>query len=137
MINPMNKYVSMILLCAPIWLASIEKAEGQVVVNSDGTHSVVTGNVVVNSDGTHSVITGNVVVNPNGTHSVIAGNVIVSPNGSHSVISDNASGAFEESQSVFPERKKRQLANGVMLSDSLDKKSVTFKQWLNQLFRGN
>jgi hypothetical protein len=58
----------------------------QVVVNPDGSHSVLAGNVVVNPNGTHSVIAGNVVVNSNGTHSVIMGNVLVNPDGSHSKI---------------------------------------------------
>ena len=133
----MNKYLSITLLCAPIWFTCIEKAEGQVVINPDGTHSVVTGNVIVNTDGTHSVITGNIVVNPNGTHSVIAGNVLVSPSGTHSLISDNISGAFEEHQSVFRKQQKRQLDNETMLSDSLNKKPFKFKDWLNRLFRPN
>lgn len=60
--------------------------KAQVVVNPDGTHSVVVGNVVVNPDGTHSVIAGNVIVNSNGTHSVIVGNTLVNPDGSHSAI---------------------------------------------------
>lgn len=64
-----------------------------IVVNPDGTHSVVHGNIVVNPNGTHSVVHGNVVVNANGTHSVLVGfdkpgstGIIMSPDGKHSVI---------------------------------------------------
>jgi surface antigen len=61
----------------------------QVIVNSDGTHSVVHGNVIVNSDGSHTIIQDNVIVNSNGTHSTIHGNVIVNSDGSHTIIQDN------------------------------------------------
>ena len=65
---------------------------GDVIVNSDGSHSVKHGNVIVNSNGSHSVVHGNVLVNPDGSHSVKHGNVIVNPDGSHTVVSgDNLS----------------------------------------------
>ncbi|MEJ7559563.1 MAG: hypothetical protein WKF66_14740 [Pedobacter sp.] len=51
--------------------AFIKSGMAQVIVNSDGSHSLITGNVVVNSDGTHSILNGNILVNPNGTHSLI------------------------------------------------------------------
>ena len=52
-----------------------------VIVNPDGTHSVVIDHgvhkVIVNPDGTHSVAVGlgtsNILINPNGTHSQIIG----------------------------------------------------------------
>ncbi len=78
----MNKYFS-IVLCVPLWLACTQNGNGQVIVNPDGTHSIVTGNVIVNPNGTHSVIHGNIIVNPNGSHSVIHGNILVGPDGSH------------------------------------------------------
>jgi quinol monooxygenase YgiN len=89
MINQMNKYIGAILLCASICLAGLEQAHSQVVVNPDGTHSVISGNVIVNPNGTHTVVPGSVIVNPDGTHSVPTGNVIVNPNGTHSVITGN------------------------------------------------
>lgn len=70
-----------------------------VIVNPDGTHSVVIDHgvhkVIVNPNGTHSVAvssgTSNIVVNPDGTHSQIIGNgnskIIVNPNGTHSILS--------------------------------------------------
>tara|TARA_R110002020_G_scaffold436722_1_gene646871 strand:+ start:6504 stop:6887 length:384 start_codon:yes stop_codon:yes gene_type:complete len=69
-----------------------------VIVNPDGTHSVVIDHgvhkVIVNPDGTHSVAVGlgtsNILINPNGTHSQIIGNrnskIIVNPNGTHSIL---------------------------------------------------
>lgn len=69
---------------------SVTTTYGQVIVNPDGTHSVVHGSVIVNPNGTHSVIHGSgsnaVIVNPDGTHSVKHGSVIVNPNGTHSTI---------------------------------------------------
>ena len=79
-------------------LADVSFAQ-QVIVNADGTHSIVhsTGNgagVVVNPNGTHSTIhpTGSstgVIVNANGTHSTFHSvgqnlKVIVNANGTHS-----------------------------------------------------
>jgi hypothetical protein len=55
-------------------LASSIVASGsyaQIIVNPDGTHSVVHGDVIVNPDGTHSVRHGNVIVSPNGRHSTV------------------------------------------------------------------
>lgn len=69
-----------------------------VIVNADGTHSVILGEgdnkVIVNPDGTHSVIMGSgtsrIMVNPDGTHSQIIGDgnskIIVNPNGTHSIV---------------------------------------------------
>lgn len=102
----MNKYLSVIVLCGPLWFACTQVANSQVIVNPDGTHSVVTGNIIVNPNGTHSVVVGNVIVNPNGSHSVIHGNTLVGPDGSHT---------------FFPERKKKRLAKEVTLRDSATK----------------
>lgn len=69
-----------------------------IIVNPDGTHSVVHGEgdikILVNPNGTHSVIMGSgtsqIIVNPDGTHSPIVGNgntkIIVNPNGTHSTL---------------------------------------------------
>jgi len=69
-----------------------------VIVNPDGTHSVVIDHgvhkVIVNPNGTHSVAVGsgssNILVNPDGTHSQIIGDgntkIIVNPNGTHSIL---------------------------------------------------
>lgn len=99
----MKKYFSVILLCAPLWFAGTQIAHSQVIVNPDGTHSVVTGNVIINPDGTHSVLVGNVIVNPNGSHSVIHGNILVGPDGSHTFL---------------PERTKKLLDKEVKVRDS-------------------
>ena len=78
--------VKSILCTALVLFLTHQVGRTQVVVNPDGSHSVVTGNVIVNPDGTHSVVAGNVIVNSNGTHSVIVGNVLVNPDGSHSIL---------------------------------------------------
>jgi hypothetical protein len=69
-----------------------------IVVNPDGTHSVVHGHgatkVVVNPDGTHSTVLGSgdnkTIVKADGTHSQLIGHgntqVIVNPDGSHSLL---------------------------------------------------
>lgn len=57
-------------------------AQHTVVVNPDGTHSVVINNgntsTIVNPDGTHSIAINNgnttTIVNPDGTHSVVIKN---------------------------------------------------------------
>nr|MBI1229109.1 hypothetical protein [Cytophagales bacterium] len=79
--------------------AVIDKSTAQsVVVNPDGTHSVVIDNgstkTIVNPNGTHSTIIGSgttrTIVNPNGTHSTLissgATKIIINPNGAHSTI---------------------------------------------------
>jgi metallo-beta-lactamase class B len=78
---------TLLMICC---VAFVTDVIGQtVVVNPDGTHSVVHGNVIVNPDGTHSTVHGNVIVNPNGTHSTVHGNVIVNPDGTHSTVHGN------------------------------------------------
>ncbi|MBX0292338.1 hypothetical protein K3G63_17965 [Hymenobacter sp. HSC-4F20] len=82
-------------------LGSLTAAQAQtsVVVNPDGTHSVLhqTGSsaVLVNPNGTHTVVPNvesnpTVIVNPDGTHSVLhrhgSTNLLVTPNGAHQVL---------------------------------------------------
>ena len=115
----MNKHFSMMLICTLAGFACIEKAKGQVVVNTDGTHSIVTGNILVKPDGTHSVKTGDLIVNPNGSHSTIHGNVLVAPDGRHSIFSNQ----------------NKDFDNEAALNDSVRKNSVNDDHWLIRLFR--
>lgn len=85
----LKRLIKSVFCLSAIWFSSHATGHAQVVVNPDGSHSVVAGNIVINPNGTHSVIAGNVVINPNGTHSVITGNVVVNPNGTHSVLVGN------------------------------------------------
>ena len=83
-----------------IGCAALAQAQG-VIVNADGTHSVVVNNgstsTIVNSNGTHATAINNgstsTVVNSNGTHSTAFHNgntsVIVNPNGTHSTAFHN------------------------------------------------
>lgn len=71
-----------------------------VIVNPDGTHSVVTGSIIVNPNGTHSTIHGSVVVNPNGTHSILTGSTLINPNGTTSILT--AAQKKDDSNSSFP-----------------------------------
>ena len=85
-----------------IGCAALAQAQG-VIVNADGTHSVVVNNgstsTIVNSNGTHSTAIHNgstsTIVNANGTHSTAFHNgntsVIVNPNGTHSTAFHNGS----------------------------------------------
>lgn len=69
-----------------------------IIINPDGTHSVVIDHgvhkVIVNPNGTHSVAVSsgisNIIVNPDGTHSQIMGEgtskIIVNPNEPHSTV---------------------------------------------------
>lgn len=82
----MKSFIKGAFCLSVIWFSNSAIGQAQIIVNPDGTHSVVTGNIVVNPNGTHSIIAGNIVVNPDGTHSVMAGNVVVNPNGTHSVL---------------------------------------------------
>jgi hypothetical protein len=91
----MKKYLILgFLLCG----AGVARAQVSIIVNPDGTHSVLHQNgntgVVVNPNGTHSVIPNTdtnptVLVNPNGTHSIIqrTGNTatVTGPKGTHTV----------------------------------------------------
>ncbi len=111
------------------------KGQAQVVVNSDGSHSVVTGNVIVNSDGSHSIMSGNVIVNPNGTHSVIAGNVIINPNGTHSVIAGNVLVNPDGSHSILHGIKKS--AGATKRKSALrspNREPGVFEKWISYLF---
>lgn len=77
------------------------QAQTSVVVNPDGTHSVLhqTGSsaVLVNPNGTHTVVPNvdsnpTVIVNPDGTHSVLhrhgGTNLLVTPSGSHQILTN-------------------------------------------------
>lgn len=60
---------------------------GQIIVNADGTHSIVAGLHTHNSDGTVSVIHGNHLIHQNGSVSVIPGSPIIDQNDKTSVLS--------------------------------------------------
>lgn len=94
--------IKAVICLTVIWFSSLAVGLAQIVVNPDGTHSIVAGNVAINPDGTHSVIMGNIAINPNGTHSVITGNIIVNPNGTHSVL---VGGSQEENTSYMRPKK--------------------------------
>jgi hypothetical protein len=88
------------LLALTLFLNHYANAQA-IVVNSDGTHSIVVSNgnssTIVNSNGTHSTLfmNGNtgIMVNPDGTHSTIVtnGNIstVINQNGTHSIIINN------------------------------------------------
>lgn len=93
----MKRYLLLTLLA----LGSLTAAHAQtsVVVNPDGTHSILeqTGGsaVLINPNGTHTVVPNvdsnpTVIVNPDGTHSVLhrlgGTNLLVTPSGSHQVL---------------------------------------------------
>lgn len=93
-------------------------SQAQVVVNPDGSHSVVHGSVIVNPDGTHSTIHGNVIVNSDGTYSTIHGPVVVNPNGTHSILvgsatsnADSQISQVDKEQPLFPFRSKPENQN--------------------------
>lgn len=120
----MKKTFLLAALTATIALV-VTSVNAQVIVNPDGTHSVVHGNVVVNPDGTHSPIHGNVIVNPNGTHSVVQGNVIENSDGTHSTIPNNIienfgepnsthDGAADNSNGIHPDIRGGDMASGAM-----------------------
>jgi quinol monooxygenase YgiN len=113
MIDAMNKYLSLIFLFASVCFACTEKANSQVIVNPDGTHSVVTGNVVVN---------------PNGTHSVISGNLLVNPDGTHSVFNGNALRADAQRTKVQPARRKFRIANIKVYPEFLEEYRVALAE---------
>jgi hypothetical protein len=85
------------LLFISLFVVMAGKAAGQtVIVNPDGTHTIVTGNVIVHPNGTHSVIhkagDNSVIVGPDGRHTVVMGSkesgtkTIIHPDGRHSVM---------------------------------------------------
>ena len=93
-----NTHMKRILICLLFSVSLSAYAQNAVVINPDGTHSVIVNNgsvsTVVNPDGTHStaIMNGNstTVVNPDGTHSVIVNNgnvsTVVNPDGTHSTV---------------------------------------------------
>lgn len=124
------------ILCAILVLfLAHHVGRAQVVVNPDGSHSVVTGNVIVNSNGSHSVLAGNIIVNSNGTHSVIAGNVIVNSNGTHSLIVGNVLVDPDGSHSAIPAMiKSADAIKHKSASRSTCRESSDFEKWINKLF---
>lgn len=136
MIHTNIKHMIKSILCTTLVLfLAHHVGRSQVVVNPDGSHSVVVGNVVVNPDGGHSVLTGNVIVNSNGTHSVIAGNVIVNSNGTHSVIIGDLLINPDGSHSAIPTVLKS--ANAIKRKAaprSWYRESSDFEKWINKLY---
>lgn len=71
----MSKHLCISIFLLTIGLRAVSQA---VVVNPDGTHTVVVGHgptaIGINSNGTHSTVINHggtlIVINPNGTHSV-------------------------------------------------------------------
>lgn len=102
--------------------------QAQIVVNPDGSHSVVAGNVVINPNGTHSVIAGNVMVNPNGTHSVITGNIVVNPNGTHSVLVGNAPASSDHANTLLQDGSQDKNTS-YMRPENLGNRSVTWFEY--------
>ncbi len=96
----------------------------QVIVNPDGTHSVVHGSHIVSPDGNISAIHGNHIVGSDGKISVVHGNHIISLDGNISVVDD----------SIFEDRGKRRRNKTLIdVSDSgnkivvnIDGTSITF-----------
>ncbi len=62
------------------------QAFGQVIINTDGTHSVQHGPHIIHSNGTVSVQHGPHIIHPNGTISVQHGQHIIQPDGSVAVV---------------------------------------------------
>lgn len=95
----MKKIYTIIACCAALMQLNAQT----VIVNSDGTHSIVIGNgpvkTIVNSSGTHSLLIDHggitkTLVNANGTHSTIidhggATKTIINADGTHSMIIDH------------------------------------------------
>jgi hypothetical protein len=93
------------LLFIFLFVVMAGKAAGQtVIVNPDGTHTIVTGNVIVHPNGTHSVIhkagDNSVIVGPDGRHTVVIGSkesgtkTIIHPDGRHSVVLSTGTNAL-------------------------------------------
>jgi hypothetical protein len=92
--------LSQILTVALFAILQLPAAGQTILVNPDGTHSVILNAgssmpLMVNPDGTHTVIFNNgstqTWVNPNGTHSVMLNAdtntpILINPDGTHSVI---------------------------------------------------
>lgn len=114
----MKKYCLSALFIIGSYLTN---AQG-IVVNADGTHSIVTNpggtGIIVNANGTHSTVINSgsnisTVVNPNGTHSTLinSGNIItiVNPDGSHSVGVNNGTNV----QGITPDQKNARDNNRI------------------------
>ncbi|MBE9462747.1 hypothetical protein ACFP1I_09070 [Dyadobacter subterraneus] len=126
----MKKYwISIFLITSSI----VTYAQG-IVVNADGTHSVVinsgTTGVIVNSNGTHSTVVNSgsnvsTIVNPNGTHSTAINNgsisTIVNPDGTHSIGINNGTMI----QVVTPDQKN--AVDNIQKADAAEESDVWFK----------
>ena len=69
------------------------RSHAQVIVNSDGSHSVIHGNTIVNSNGSHSIVHGDRIVHSEGSRIVVYGNVTVNSDGMRIVACDDARGS--------------------------------------------
>ncbi|WP_125921617.1 hypothetical protein [Hymenobacter lapidarius] len=128
------------LLLALVLYAGSVQAQVSVLVNPEGTHSVIHQNgnsgVVVNPNGTHSILTqtGNtaIITNSNGTTTVIPDlsanpTVIVNADGTHSVLHRNGNTAVL----VGPGGKHKLL--GPAISDTSTTYGIRLLRLLNKL----
>ena len=104
-----HNFMRRILLSLLCMVSLSAYAQHTVVVNPDGTHSVVINNgntsTIVNPDGTHSTAINNgnstIIVNPDGTHSTAVHNgnstTLINPDGTHTVVIDNENSATKVS----------------------------------------
>ncbi|MGV3706361.1 MAG: hypothetical protein ACO1NU_13380 [Arcticibacter sp.] len=116
----MKSFIKGVFCLSVIWFSYSAIGQAQIIVNPDGTHSVVTGNIVVNPNGTHSIIAGNIVVNPDGTHSVVAGNVVVNPNGTHSVLTGKTSADPGGANKMLPDDSDDENTSRIRTGSSVD-----------------
>ncbi|WP_258862042.1 hypothetical protein [Sphingobacterium spiritivorum] len=58
------------LIFTGLLLTCLATVSAQIVVNSDGTHSVVTGSHIINSNGTVSTVHGDHIIGSDGSISV-------------------------------------------------------------------
>ncbi len=93
-----NKMKNILVACFILFTSN---AMSQVIVNSDGSHTIVSGDVIINPDGSHSIKSGNVIINSNGTHSIISGNTIINSDGSHTVRAGNIAVSSDGSHSIL------------------------------------
>lgn len=125
----MKKYWLSIFFTAGTFLTY---AQG-IIVNADGTHSIMTNTgIMVNSNGTHSIVVNSgtnisTVINPNGTHSTLINNgniaTIVNPDGTQSVGINNGTNI----QAITPDSKSAVDNN---LNEETPNKTV---YWFNML----
>ncbi|EFK58795.1 hypothetical protein [Sphingobacterium spiritivorum] len=95
------------LIFTGLLLTCLATVSAQIVVNPDGTHSVVSGSHIINSNGTVSAIHGDHIISSDGSISAIHGNHIVNSNGTISAIHGSHiinmnSGTISVVQGVYP-----------------------------------